>query len=425
MRFLDILPDLLRGNTAVIAMILLFPVLSRTKLKNRTYALIIALAVTLNTVLSTGFYLSRNYTAVVYYSFFFYVIMALVFKYLFKEKLFQWLFNAVTVLNIYTIVVFASYFLAFLFPHPSYAISAIRVVLFVFTYIFFKRLLRLLYLQVSENWAAFLLPISGILAGYLYLLLSLGDVEASLNANIAFFLILTLITVFSYIAIIFSLNDLRAKFLLREENFKKTANEALLKNEISAYESAVNAAKQTRHDIRHHNAILLEYLDTQDFKGAKDYLMFYDDNLKERSKKDFSKNSVANAVFRIYDKRSRELGVEFIVQSEADSLLNDRFPDIGVVLSNILENALTACKSVTFEHPYIHYRSTTQHDSILIQVKNSVEADLTFEQGLPLSAKPGGGTGLFSVKSMVEKHRGMLDVRKENHEFITQIILPI
>lgn len=422
---LEILPDLLRGGTTTICLLILLPILSKTKLQRKYSYLLTATLSLIDLFICALFYTHKDYTGVLYYSLAFYLFAIVGLKFIYKDKVLQWLFNSVTVLNIYGMIVISSYFLAGLFPYPKYGNTIIRIIFFIITIFFFKKLLRPLFLEVSENWGAFLLPTTGILANYLYILLSLGDVEISMSKNIVFFCFITIVAILTYIAIIFSLKSLRVKFLFREENIKRQANEELLRSEITFYESIVNAAKQTRHDIRHHNSILVEYLNDGDIDGAKEYLTLYDDRIKETAIKNFSKNPITNAVFRIYYRRAREHHIDFVVNSEADHLLKDRLPDIGIVLSNIFENALTACKKCTFSHTYISYSSKIQKDSILIEIKNSVEGNLIFENGLPITTKEGGGTGLLSVKSIVEEHHGMLDVKQEHDEFFTLIILPI
>lgn len=423
--FYEIVPDLLRGSTTTICIILLLPILSKSKISIKFHIFLTLIITIIDLAICIKFYMIGYYTGVVYYSLLFYLLIIIGLKFLLKDDFFQWLFNSVTVLNIYAMIVISSYFLSHLFAYPEYANTVIRIVFFAITIITFRKILRPLYLEVSENWAAFVLPTLGILANYLYILLSLGDVEVSMNENINHFYFLTFITILSYIAIIYYLKSLRVKFLLREENIKRQSYEELLKNEIVSYESSVNAAKQTRHDIRHHNSILAEYLSANDIEGAKNYIKLYDENIRDNALKDFSKNPIANAVFRIYDRRSRENNVEFVVQSQADTMLINRLPEIGVVLSNIFENALTACKQYSLKNKHIYYSSVIQNGSILIEIKNSVEGKRVFENGIPVTTKSGGGTGLLSVKSIVEKHKGMLEFKQENNEFYTHIILPI
>lgn len=421
---LEILPDLIRGSTTTISLMILLPILSKAKIEKKLYLSLSFFIITVDLIICAGFYINYNYTGLVYYSLLFYLLIVIGFKFLFKDKVLQWIFSSVTVLNVYAIIVIASYYLSHLFSEPEYAVTIIRLFLFALMIVFFKKYLRPLFLEVSENWGSFLLPIIGILANYLYIMLSLGDVENSMDSNIIYFFFLTAIAISTYIAIFFSLKSLRIKFLLREENIKRKANEDLLKSEILANENNINAAKQTRHDIRHHNSLLSEYLYSGDIEGAKNYLKIYDDHIVETTFKEFSKNPIANAVFRIYERHAIKHNIEYIVQAEADTYVMDRLPDIGIILSNILENAVEACKEVTSINRYIHYLSYVKNGSILIEIRNRVESSLRFEDGLPVTTKKDGGTGLLSVKSAIEKSHGMLEVKQENHEFLTRIILP-
>lgn len=422
--FTDILPDLLRGSATTISVLLLLPILSKTKIKPKTHAIIVGLIVTIDLSICLEFYRNGNYTGVLYYSLITYLLIIIGFEWILKDKIFQWLFNSVTVLIMYAMIVISSYFMSYLFMYPEYANTIIRVLFFFITIIIFKKIVRPLYLEVSENWGAFLLPITGILISYLYILLSLGEVTSSIQANAIYFYLLCVITVFVYVAIIISLKSLRSKYQFREENIKRQANELLLRSEIESYEMTLNAAKQTRHDIRHHNSILIEYLHHGDINSALHYLKLYDDNLKAHGHKDYSKNPIANAVFRIYDRRSREYHIEFKVQSEADNLLNNQLPDLGIVLSNIMENAFIAAKNCQYEDRFILYKSSVINESILIEITNSVEGFVPFDHDLPQTTKRGGGTGLLSVKSIIKKYDGMIEFKQEKNVFKTRIIFP-
>lgn len=423
--FLEILPDMLRGSSSIICIFCLFPVLSRPKIKLRSYLLICALVTIADAVICALFYINKNYTSVLYYSLAVYFLIIVFGKFLVLDKTLQWLFNCFTVLNVYSVIVITSYYLAGFFPSPYYSVIVIRVIMFAVTIMLFKKFLRPLYLEVSENWEAFLLPIVGIFACYLYLMLSLGDIEDSMRDNVVYFCFLTLVAILTYISIIFSLRSIKQKYTLREENLKRKANEEILTREIDSYETFVSAAKQSRHDIRHHNSILVEYLNQSDIEGAKEYLKEYDDRIVGESLKEFSKNSTANAVFRLYERRARELGIEFVVRSGSDEAFSNFHTDIGIILSNIFENALEACKQVNNTDKHIYYCSMVDNESFFIEVRNSVAKNLTFDKGLPVTTKSGGGTGLLSVQSIIKKHGGMLDVRQEGEEFFTRIVLPI
>lgn len=180
---LSILPDLVRGSSTAIALLILLPILSKSRLKVKNHFFYGSLFVIIDLVICAQFYFKENYTAVVYYSLVFYGLVIIGLKYLMKDHLLQWLFNCVKVLNVYVMIVISSYYLAHFFTHPEYAITILRLLLFAITIVFFKKKLRPLYLEVFENWGAFLLPATGLLISYLYILLSLGDVRSSMDQN--------------------------------------------------------------------------------------------------------------------------------------------------------------------------------------------------------------------------------------------------
>lgn len=419
-----IFPDILRGSTTTICLITLFFILSCPKYKTSVYIFILAFVAIIDTVICSFFYSSKNYTGVVYYSLIFLFILIILFKLLFADGLFQWLFHCITILNIYCIIVVTSYFLSGIFPYPMYAVTVIRIIMFALATFLFYKILRPLYREVSENWVAFLLPITGIMANYLYILLSLGEVESSMRVNLVYFCILTLVTVLTYFATILSLKQIKQKYLLREENLKRKANENLLKGEISSFEEFIKTAKQNRHDLHHHNSIVLEYLSQNNISGATAYLKQYNESIDCNGLTEFSKHHTVNAVLRLYSKKSAQNNIEFAARVE-----NDIFPlsdiNTGIVLSNLLENAFEACLKSSEQDRHIFFSSAIINQSLTIEIRNSVEDTVLMNNGLPVTTKQGGGTGILSVLSIINNKGGMLDFCQIGREFFSRIIIPL
>ena len=77
-------------------------------------------------------------------------------------------------------------------------------------------------------------------------------------------------------------------YMLRESRYKAEAQyyhmqEKLLNAELNAQEEKVEIAKQTRHDLRHHNAIVMELLQNGQAQEAMDYLNEYQSKLTDQS----------------------------------------------------------------------------------------------------------------------------------------------
>ena len=206
---------------------------------------------------------------------------------------------------------------------------------------------------------------------------------------------------------------------------KETHKWELIRTEISSYEEYLQTAKQNRHDIRHHNALILEYLSDGNAQKAKEYLQNYDCTMEQKWIDSYCENFAANAVLRLYGRKARSEQVLFAVQADIPEKLFLPDTEMVIVLSNILENACMACEAHQDENPAIVV-TATYDENLKIEVKNSVYSNVAFnEHGMPISSRANGGTGTKSVAAVVAKHKGMVRFLMQENSFISQIIIPV
>ena len=212
--------------------------------------------------------------------------------------------------------------------------------------------------------------------------------------------------------------------LKMSELSKSEIKSRLLETEISSYQDYLQSAKQSRHDMRHHNAVLLEYLNDGDINKAIAYLDISDEHLANTALKQFCENVTANAILRIYDRRVQNQDISFTVQAEIPEALPLEEPEIGALLSNLLENAMEVCEKQSVS-PHISLTAQLEENGLQLEVRNSVDGKVAFENSLPKSTKQGGGTGTKSIAAIVNKYRGMLRFKQEKVEFVVQILIPM
>lgn len=213
---------------------------------------------------------------------------------------------------------------------------------------------------------------------------------------------------------------LKISRLLKEE-----AKKQMLETEILSYQDSIEAAKQTRHDLHHHNALLLNFLENGNTAGAMEYLRANDRAVSESRLAQFSANPTANAVLRVYSRKTQALEIPFAVgMDDLPEKLPMTAPELGSVLSNLLENAAEACMKVEPFRRQIAIRSETDESGVRLEMQNSVSGVVLFENDLPLSVKPGGGTGTKSIAHIVHQYGGMMRFKQQGSLFITQIFLP-
>ena len=214
------------------------------------------------------------------------------------------------------------------------------------------------------------------------------------------------------------------KFLNDEHNKKRAVEQAqIFENELMAEREFVKQARGFHHDMRHHNLVLLEYLDRGDIEGVRGYLKESGSLMRQGSLASFCKNQTANAVFRIASRYAEMAGAAFSVRADIPEELPLSGPETGALFGNLMENAWEACGKT--EAPFIDVSAETRNGKLYLEIKNSVQGEVAFQGELPRTTKKIGGVGLASVGSILAKHGGMMHCAQEDNTFIVRVILPL
>lgn len=420
------LPDLFRCLVTDVMLAVLIYIMSKPKYKNKwAYITVTATIVIVNIAADSFFYLQHNYNSVVTIDLIMLIAIAVVLKPLFLDSVMQWCFSFITVLNIYATVVFTSYFVCDFLPYPYWSISILRLIFFCLIAVLFWHFIRPFYHRIIEHWLVYSLLTIALFVNFLYYFLA-NDIEQALTESVVPILLLIMMGIFLYIGIFASFKIISNEYALREEKIKSKAQRDLLESELSSYDEFLQSAKQSRHDLRHHNSLVLEYLTSGDIKGAEKYLKCQLDDLSRSALETYCENPISNAVFLLYARKARSLGISYGVQADIpkELLLSDT--EIGSMLSNVLENAIQACEGQKAKDRFIRFLAECNSYTLKIELQNSVFGETVFDKNaMPVSQKEDGGTGTLSVYATVKRHGGMVSFSQEKNVFITRIVLPL
>ena len=90
--------------------------------------------------------------------------------------------------------------------------------------------------------------------------------------------------------------------------------------------------------------------------------------------------------------------------------------DICIILSNALDNAIHACKSMEAgTEKYIHVSGRIQGDYLMMKIENSYRAKDMFKKG----------TGLSNIKAVTEKYDGAMSIDMQGNVFVLHVLLII
>lgn len=248
--------------------------------------------------------------------------------------------------------------------------------------------------------------------------------DIAVDNNQRFFLV-----IYTSLAILNIIN-----FLLLEKTFRQTKNvyklqqvEQQVKFQKEKYIQLSAAYKVNRsvlHDTRKHYFAIQEYINQKEYDKLHDYLQIAIENMENIYISVNTGNLVIDSFVSNFKKVTENNSIPFSFDISVDS---NRIPindyDLCVILGNLLDNSLNACKRNTENtNRIILEMSINENDTFLIfiantyktELNNKLHDDLLFEHGY----------GLDNIKKIVEEHHGMIKINPSDYYEIT-IIIPI
>ena len=427
---ISVFPDLLRAVVTDVMLVLLLSTMATPKYKSKVlYAFVTTMILVINVSANYYFYLTENYTAVFYVDLAMLLVIGVALKPLFSDRIMQWIFNYVTMLNIYIAVVFLSYMFRGIFPNPVYGIVWLRLILFTGIIFVFHQWIAKLYRKVLDYWHIYLLPIASLLACFLAYFFG-GNIQEMLDDNRVPLLFLILLGLSVYISIGHALTTITRQYDMREENQKmQTEREYLqlaarnmsyrleLMEEVSAQNS------REAHDRRHFNNVLQELLEQGKSSEAAALLGNHDPTVTNDSRV-YCENHAVNAAVSHYAQLAEQAGISAEIMLDIPSDLHVDSLELSMVVSNLMENAIQVCKRQSNDQiPLIRFTSRRM-GRLLLEMENPCAEDVVFdENGYPVAVEAGHGIGSKSVIAFAKKYDGELLYKIENGVFQVRLLV--
>lgn len=219
--------------------------------------------------------------------------------------------------------------------------------------------------------------------------------------------------------------------------FLTEAQKRQLESEISFLEKEISSQKKNhhlmeentvlikrqRHDLRHQLAVIRRYNDTGNVNELTAYLDELTANIPVNTDMIFCQNTAVNNIISYYYAMGQELGItDFeILLVIPDETGNISASDLCILIGNLLENAIEACKDTPY--PYIHLHGKLLHDFLTFSMENSCIKTQKNGLGKFISTKRNGGIGLTSIQSVAQKYRGHANFQEKNGVFSSFVLV--
>lgn len=156
-------------------------------------------------------------------------------------------------------------------------------------------------------------------------------------------------------------------------------------------------------------------------EALKEYLQTAQSDMDAITPMRFCGNETINLILSSFATKAKQ--AEILL--EVDAKLPDSLPlsdtELCSLLSNALENAMHACKSIA-DHGErrIKLRIYAKNSKLCVDIRNRYHIAPVFQQGMPKSEQKGHGFGTKSMVHIVEKHGGVYQFSDEDGWFIFQ-----
>ena len=195
--------------------------------------------------------------------------------------------------------------------------------------------------------------------------------------------------------------------------------------EINALRESQVLAGRYRHDLRHHLQYISACIEDGQIQKVQPYIAGICKEIEGQKVERYCENETANLILSSFVERTRKDGVAMHVSGILPEHIKISDMDLCVLLSNALENALYTCRNLMAEGKecIIDVQFYEKDNKLFLQIINPCGKSIRFENGIPVSNKPGHGIGVQSICAIAKRYQGIYDFQVKDGQFILRVSL--
>ncbi len=180
-----------------------------------------------------------------------------------------------------------------------------------------------------------------------------------------------------------------------------------------------------RNEMLREMGIVMELYRSGKNEEAETSYLDWQSALNEAQSNSFCSEPVLNAVFSRFNRKATEAGIHLYVNSDIPETLSIDTIKLAVIVSNALENAVTATAKVSEpDKRTIRVRLILDNNNIGIEVTNPCVESVEFDdKDLPVTREPGHGIGVRSIAAFADQNDYLLDFSYSKGKFAMRLIM--
>ncbi len=250
----------------------------------------------------------------------------------------------------------------------------------------------------------------------------LSDMIYSLSHNAAMYLVLLLIAMFSF----FALLQITAVLIRQQKLEQQEMFSEMNRKYYGAMEQQHFEIRRLRHDMANH----LQVLSALPAEKKEVYIQELLQNDGVIRKLKYCGDPTVNAVLAVKESLMGQQEIQFEKRIDIPAELPFEKVDICALLANALDNAAEGCMKPCVKERKVMLEARYRKGMFVVSVKNPYMVEQYAKkqvQGLPKTSKKdreNHGYGLPSIKEIVERNHGSMEVRTEGGIFELFFYLP-
>ena len=186
--------------------------------------------------------------------------------------------------------------------------------------------------------------------------------------------------------------------------------------------------KKNNHDFRHHLMTINTYASNQENEKLHHYIKDLVNVTNEYQHHFFCENMTINAILVSNYKKAKDNNINISFKLAIPEDLNISDVDLSILIGNLIENAIEASLFLPEDQRNITVKGKLFADKLYIIFENNYIKTQNQKNEKFLSSKrnfESEGVGLYTVRTIVEKYNGEMEIVHDGKIFTTKIVLDI
>ncbi len=186
--------------------------------------------------------------------------------------------------------------------------------------------------------------------------------------------------------------------------------------------------RKLRHDMNNNLGIIQTFIESENLLGAKNYYLSLSEKFRV-SNREFCKNSIVNAVINSKYNLAMDNSIDCFFNIDIDSLIPIDDIDLCSIFANTLDNAIEASLKINvINERKISVKARCDKGYFSYSISNNIRTGVDYYKGEYITDKANKklhGYGIKSIKEIVKKYKGTIEINHTTNEFNVVIAIKI